>query len=315
MDIFADVVKEHHGLLLNAVVRAASQLGVFGLYPGPSPTASYSPTEMAARLDLPTRRLGRLLDILVAEGILTRSCEGEPDAIFLASEPSWSVRPAGQWDHIADAIASDKPLDLDPAWLERHLTYVASRSEAVAPILWRRLKPVAGSRLLDLGGGLGAFSLSFLRHHPANSATLLDLPEVVDLLRKHTSALPAALTVVAGDARQLPNLEKSDIVLLANVLHLLGPEDCRQVVRNAVSALSPGGVVVIWDLAISPDRASPLASLYFALNMAIFTEAGDVHTPDQLMEWMWDAGLGEVTRLDVPECSASLCLVGTRQKA
>jgi 2-polyprenyl-3-methyl-5-hydroxy-6-metoxy-1,4-benzoquinol methylase len=315
VDIFADVVREHRRTLLNAVIRAASQLGVFRLFQGDTSTRAYSAAEIATRLNLPTCRLSRLLDILVAEGILCRVSDGDRDRLWLPAQPSSDDLPAGDWDRIADVIAADRSLDLNPAWLEGHLTYVAQKSERVAPLLWQRLEPRPGGWLLDIGGGLGAYSISFLNNHQANSATLLDLPEVLSLVEKNATGPNARLTTCAGDARNPLFENEYDVVLLANVLHLFGPEDCRTIVRNAVSAAKPGGVVVIWDLVLSPDRGGPLVCLYFALNMAIYTEAGDVYTFAELAEWMSDTGLEKVAELLVPECPHSVGLVGTRGQA
>ena len=135
MDIFSDVVRANRDLLLAAAVRAASQLGVFRILGSKSTSERCSAEDLAARLRLSHRRLQRLLDVLVAEGVLSDSSELGPACYQLVAVPHGEYAPAGDWDRIADVVSSDKPLELSPDCLEGHLNYLASRGEVAAPIL------------------------------------------------------------------------------------------------------------------------------------------------------------------------------------
>ena len=67
-------------------------------------------------------------------------------------------------------------------------------------------------------------------------------------------------------------------MLLCNVLHLYGADDCA---RLCARALEAGRVVVVKDL----DRRTP-AGVWFALNMVLYTDAGDVHDASQIAAWL-----------------------------
>jgi precorrin-6B methylase 2 len=313
MDIFSDVVRERRDLLLAAAVRAAFQLGVFHVLGLKDPSEPCSAEELASRLGLPHRRLQRLLDLLVAEDVLSDSADRGPPCYQLATVPPEENAPAGDWDRIADVVSSDKPLELSPDCLAGHLSYVANKGEVAAPILWSALQPVPAGRLLDIGGGLGAYSIAHLDRHPQNSATLADLPEVVGLFKQTTAATIPHLVPKSIDARALSLEAEYDIVLLANLLHLFGPNDCQKIVQRAAHAAKPGGTVVIKDVLISQQRTGPLVGLYFALNMALYSESGDVHPIPTLTGWMLDAGLTDVRTVGIAGLKNSAVVIGIRQ--
>lgn len=306
------MVRNNHDALLGAVTRAAHQLGVFEILDENNPAEPHSAASIAARLRVPQNRLNRLLDVLVAEGVLDRSAKLDREILRLAAVPDSTEISAGDWDRIAEVVSSDQPIALHPDSLWDHLTYVASKGATVAPILWNTLQPKPGATLLDVGGGLGAYSVAFLNYHLSNNATLVDLPEVVRLLDETDVGSHPRFEASAADAREFLPAEKYDVVLLANLLHLFGPADCRRIVQNAVSAAVPGGSVVIKDVLISPSRTGPPVGLYFALNMALYTEGGDVHSVPQLTAYMREAGLVNIHELEISELPDCVAVVGVR---
>ena len=62
----------------------------------------------------------------------------------------------------------------------------------------------------------------------------------------------------------------------------------------AARSLRCGGEVVVKDLRVTPERSGSAAGLYFALNMALYTQGGDVHDTDVLRGLLLRAGLREV---------------------
>ncbi|HEX7952837.1 MAG TPA: methyltransferase, partial [Burkholderiales bacterium] len=106
--------------------------------------------------------------------------------------------------------------------------------------------------------------------------------------------LAARARRIAGDAAEVDVGDGHDAALLANVLHLHSPAMCARLVGAAAHAVAPGGVVAIKDLRVDDDRAGPIEGLLFALNMAIYTDAGDVYSTAQLRAWLTEAGLVDI---------------------
>ena len=87
---------------------------------------------------------------------------------------------------------------------------------------------------------------------------------------------------------------------------------CARLVTAAARAVAPGGVVVLKDLRIDDDRAGPIEGLLFALNMAIYTEAGDVYPTAQLRRWLIEAGLVDLAERRLAAAPDAIVISGRR---
>lgn len=153
-------------------------------------------------------------------------------------------------------------------------------------------------RMLDLGGGLGQYSLALCSQHEGLRSTVLDIPPVVELARAELagSGLEDRIDFVGGDYHSTEVGAGYDLVLLANILHQEPAASATALVRRAAGALSPGGRVAVVDFQIDDEqRQHPFGTL-FAINMRSF---GDTHTEPAIRGWMEAAGLGEITRADL----------------
>jgi O-methyltransferase len=217
-----------------------------------------------------THRLRALADVLTLDGAW--------------ETPSGPPAPGG-WGELAEVIRRDRPLDAADM-LARFHAHLASVGHDDARALAARLAalPEAAHGLVDLGGGAGHYAAAFLEAAPGASATLVDRAEVLAL-----AAPRARQRLVAGDLFALA-VERHGIALLANVTHLYDAVDGARLVAGAAAVAD---VVVVKDLWIEPDRSGPPGALYFALNMALYTDGGEVHPATRIGSWLAAAGLGE----------------------
>jgi hypothetical protein len=259
VDVFA-LTPENRRFFAAAAFRAAEELGLFRALPCPD-------EDLAAKLGVRPRRLRALVEVLRLEGLL------RPDA----PRPAVPVPDEG-WGRLSEVIRADRPLDAG-AHAESFQAHLEQAGEGPARAIAARLIEWARPpTLLDLGGGRGTYARAFVER--GGSAVVVDRPEVV------ARARPAkGLEFVAGDVFDAGPAEFG-AVLLCNVLHLYGPEDCARLSARAARA---GRLVVVKDL----DRRGP-AGIHFALNMALYTEAGDVHGAAEIAGWLRLAGLEDV---------------------
>jgi hypothetical protein len=279
LDVFPELI---HGPLRDAAVAAAHELGLFEALPRPA-------SELADRLQVRPRRLAALVRVLLLDGALVES-HGilRPPAVPVPARPP-STR--GAWGRLAGVIRSDRPLATDSApaaqadELRRFHDHLRSAGASAAQEVAQLLDPEGP--LLDLGGGAGAYTAAFLAAHPLERATIVDRPTVLELARE---AVPAAGRSAADLLGDDPWPAEVRIALLANVLHLYGPADAARLVARAARSVVGGGQVAVKDF----DASSPTGIL-FSLNMALFTDAGEVHDAMRLCAFLRAAGLRNVT--------------------
>jgi 2-polyprenyl-3-methyl-5-hydroxy-6-metoxy-1,4-benzoquinol methylase len=156
------------------------------------------------------------------------------------------------------------------------------------------------SRVLDVGGGSGAFSMAFVRAGTGISAVVFDLPAVVTLAKSYieSEGFAAQISVAPGDYLHDDLGAGFDLVFLSAIVHSNSDAENRLLIRKAASALEPGGRVVVSDWIMSDDRIQPIGGALFALNMLVGTEAGDTYTEAEIRSWMQDAGLSDISRTD-----------------
>jgi ubiquinone/menaquinone biosynthesis C-methylase UbiE len=106
-----------------------------------------------------------------------------------------------------------------------------------------RLLPAPPARLLDVGGGPGAYAAALARR--GYRVHLVDpLPLHVQQARQAAGSDPAAaFTAALGDARELsePGESQDAVVLFGPLYHLTGAADRRQALSEARRVLRPGG--------------------------------------------------------------------------
>ena len=292
-DVFCDLPRGSRDYFTAAAAATGHELGLFEALPG---TAG----ALAERLSVGPRRLRALLRALLRAGALLES----DGVLLLGTVPERTTLPRDGWGQLARVIREDRPLasaGIDGTAgeeLRRFHDHLRGAGAGAA----REVAGLLGPRgpLLDLGGGAGAYAAAFLEQHPRERAIVVDRPAVLELAR---TAVPLA-ELVAGDLEEpSPWPTGAAVALLANVLHLFPAEKAARLVERAARSVAPGGTVVVKDL-----DAESEAGILFSLNMALYTEGGEVHEAETLLAFFRDAGLSEV-RAQALRCAPDSILV------
>lgn len=300
---------ESGAFLNDAALVAGHELGVFDTLAGRGPM---SLDELADAIGVAagSHRLRALLDVLAALGALVvdRSMAPLPFSAPAVVPARPMVTTAG-WGRLAEVIREDRPVALEDGDLRRFHAHLAEAGAAAARELASMLD---GDSLLDLGAGAGVYSKAFLGAQPAARATLVDAPEVLAIAREWMGELAGRARFVEGDASVVDVGAGHGVVLLANVLHLHSEGMCARLCAAAARAVAPGGMVVIKDLRIDEDRAGPLEGLLFALNMAVYTLAGNVYLTSQVRGWLRDAGLVDIVERRLDAAPGAVVVIARR---
>ena len=187
----------------------------------------------------------------------------------------------------------------DDDWTVPFIAAMHRGAAARAPAVVAAVGAGSVKRMLDVGGGSGAYAIAFAQANPELTAVVLDLPTVLPITEGHIeeAGLSRRVTTRAGDLRSDDFGSGYDLVFLSSICHMLGPDGNRSLLARAAKALAPGGRVVIQDFILEPDRTKPRQAVLFALNMLVGTEAGGTYTEAEYTSWLEGAGLGAVTRI------------------
>jgi predicted nicotinamide N-methyase len=152
-------------------------------------------------------------------------------------------------------------------------------------------------RMLDLGGGSGAYSIVATKIFLGLEAIVLDLPPVVEVAREYIAANGATdrVSAVAGDFTTSDFPQDVDVVVMASNLPQYEPALIRMVVGKAFAALVPGGEMHLIGETLHDDRRGPLSAALWGLNEAVQGSTGMAHTESEVKSYLQDAGFADVT--------------------
>ena len=151
-------------------------------------------------------------------------------------------------------------------------------------------------RLLDLGGGSGAFAIEAVKRYPGLSAVVFDLPQVVVVTEKiiQESGLEERITCAAGDLRTDSWPDDADLILLSYIVSCYEPETLRALLKRCFGYLPSGGGLLIHDFALFADRSAPRNTALFLFGELTVSAQAQTYTLEELGTAMQEAGFANV---------------------
>ena len=295
-------------------VASAIKLGLFEALAERPESAG----ELADRLGFDRRATEMLLLALAEMGHLQREDDrfrvSDKIAEIVVNRQSPSYAPNAilhqrnlmeRWLTIPDVVRTGRQVPR-PYTPERRKTFIrsmhdVSRSAAAKIVeLCLKRKPDA-LNILDIGGGPGTYARLFADR--GIEVTILDNPEVIELVKPELAAWPA-IKMVSGDFNEALPPGPYDIAFMGNIFHIYSPEENRRLLSRVREILNPGGVAAIVDLVRGRSSRAPV----FALTMLVNTDGGGTWTEDQYRSWLEEAGFGDIEFFDIVERDAQLIL-------
>ncbi len=208
------------------------------------------------------------------------------------------------WNRLDVAVRTGQPvrgraLHTDEEKRKSFLMGMFNLAMNLAPVLVPKIDLSKRRHLLDLGGGPGTYSIHFCLNNPQLKATVYDLPTTRPFAEKTIAKFNLQDRI---DFKDVDYLEEEiegvyDVVWMSQILHGEGFEDCRKIVRKAVSALEPGGMIMIHEFILNNTMDGPLFPALFSLNMLLGTSGGQSYSEEQLTTMLSDAGVRDFQRI------------------
>ncbi|MBV6405097.1 MAG: 3-hydroxy-5-methyl-1-naphthoate 3-O-methyltransferase [Flavobacteriales bacterium] len=173
--------------------------------------------------------------------------------------------------------------------------------------------PKSATRMLDLGGSHGLYSIELCKRHPQLKATVVDLPPV----KKYTDECVAAnqagakVSFLAADFMKDELPAGNDLILAFNIIHGLNPAENEALAQKVHKALKPGGLYVILDQIKGIGGGSQLSKAttsYMALNL-LHQAGGKTYAKAEVDAFTKKAGFSSTTlkKLNAPGFGVIVC--------
>jgi SAM-dependent methyltransferase len=273
---------------------------------------------LCERLELDARPADVMVTYLVALGLLERAPEGRVRLSDMAAEHlvagspldlrpyfgSLRERPAcgellavlrtgepAGWASASEAWAERLG---EPAFAQRITAAMDARAAYLGPKLAEALRDVPAGRVLDVGGGSGAYASALVDARRDLRATVFERPPVDAAARTLLAERGYADTVdgASGDMFADPLPAGHDLHLFSHVLHDWGEEQVRALLAASFTAMPPGGAIVDHDTHIDADKAGPLPVAEYSV-LLMHSTPGKCWSVGELAAMLNDAGFAD----------------------
>jgi SAM-dependent methyltransferase len=294
----------------SAALMAAVEIGVFTAISKGAGTYD----EVARAVDIHPTNAERLMVMLCAAGLLQKSgdrhknaadverflVEGEPGYMgpwITFTKPQWN-----EWGRLSEhlrvkslkVMGSIETFTVADAKRYHNATYSIGRGAGRRFV--RQVDLSKRKRIMDIGGGSGAYCIAAAKTHPAIRAVVLDLPVVCEVARDfiaengvsdRVEALPCNFT-------RDPFPSDCDVAIMASNLPMYGRDMIASVIRKAHDALVPGGEMHLIGETTNNERTGPWGPAYWGLGQALSDSLGVAHSEADVINYFRDAGFRDV---------------------
>lgn len=270
--------------------------------------------DVAQKINCDPRAVNRLMNALVALGFL-RKVHGK----FYNTETSAKYLIKGKpeymgnlnhtnnlwnsWSTLTEAVRHGKSVLDRPRKNDNREDFIAAmhyRAQREAKIISLMLDLNNVNKMLDIGGGSGAFTYEFMLVNPNMKGVVFDLPYIIPITKKYADQyqLGNRLNFIEGDYLVDQFGNGYDLILLSAIVHINSYEQNKELIKKCSDSLNAGGQIIIRDFIMNDDRTEPANAAMFSLNMLVGTEYGDTYTESEMKEWFINSGINQVIRKD-----------------
>ncbi len=279
--------------------------------------------EAAAEAGIHPKAARVLLDALTVFGVVVVDVEADADADVYRSGPAMPdvdqrailaqhAQFIGRWaselpGRLPDPIDRERRPWIRPG-LAGWLQSLGARAKREAPSVIDRCLAVFpdATTVLDVAGGHGEYGIEAARR--GLDVTLLDLPQVIDIVSEWPSVRESGIRLWAGDVFESQFDNTFDLVLAFGFTHTQPADRIATLFPRLAALTNPGGGLAVNTFL---RGQGPVARL-FAVQMLIAGNNGDTHRLEDYVTWMTAAGYDE-PRLDSGNGRTLLLAARSRQ--
>lgn len=296
----------------SGALLAAVELGVFSKINAGADTEE----RLTAALGISALNAERIIIASLGLGLIERDGEklrNAPDvdrflvdgkdtyagAWMFFTHPDWA-----SWGNLAELLRNPEPAKLDNDTVKgitvdearRYHRATYSIGRGAGRLFLRQVDLTKRSKILDLGGGSGAYCIEACKAHDHLSAVVFDLPAVAEVAREFIAehGMSERIEAQAADFNSDPFPTDADVIIMASNLPMYGREAIAAVVDRAHQALLPGGEMHLIGEALDDDRSGPSDPAIWGLAQTLHNSTGLAHSLAECISYFKAAGFASV---------------------
>lgn len=294
----------------SAALMAAVEVGVFTAISNGAGTYA----EVARALDIHPTNAERLMVMLCAAGLLHTKLgrhrnapdterflvQGKPSYMgpwITFTKPQW-----GEWGRLGEHMRNRNLTVTGPMHkvtiedARRYHEATFSIGLGAGRRFVRQVDLRGRRRIMDIGGGSGAYCIAAAREHPGIRAVVLELPAVCEVAREfiEKSGFADRIESLPCDFTRDPFPADCDVAIMASNLPMYSREMIAGVIAKAQRALLPGGQMHLLGEMTNDERSGPWGPAYWGLGQAVGDTLGLAHSEGDVLGYFRAAGFKDV---------------------
>jgi predicted O-methyltransferase YrrM len=160
------------------------------------------------------------------------------------------------------------------------------------------------SRLVDLGGGAGSYSIALCQANPMLHSVVVDRAEPLVIAARLVAEydLTDRIELLEGDFFETDLGDGYDVALVSGVVLIKSQQECRQLFELAERVLRPGGMIIVQDylrINRTPDQArvDALENLYVKV---VFDPKAADRGGEEVAGWLRGSGFQDTRLIPLP---------------
>ncbi|NOY89044.1 MAG: methyltransferase domain-containing protein [FCB group bacterium] len=236
----------------------------------------------------------------VAEQYLTEGGSDDSRLSLMHSVHSWH-----NWSHLTECVREGtsvtyQKMDIhDEDWVQAFIAAMDKHAKTRAHQVVNVVGTDGINKMLDIGGGSGAYSIAFASANPHLQVDIFDLPKVIPIAKRHIekAGLTEQIKTRVGDMHKDDFGTGYDLIFISAICHMNSPQQNLELLQKSFEALNPQGKVVIQDFILNADKTSPQVAAIFSLNMLVVTQAGASYSDVEYRQWLEKTGFTSISRI------------------
>lgn len=191
--------------------------------------------------------------------------------------------------------AYDQPDQAAPTAVSSYSALMAATQPMVAQDILHAYPMTAHRRLLDIGGGEGAFAIAAAKTYPQLSVGVFDLPAVAARATARFKAvgLSGRASAMGGDFRTGIPHSDADVISLVRILHDHDEPTAMSLLQSIRSRMKAGDVLLIAEPMSDAPKPDPMAEAYFGLYLLAMGR-GHARRPQEIAQMLQASGFSQV---------------------